>query len=335
MEDDYQVDIAEKSKRPLVLRDFTKNPNSPQCYDQLIAWITPQYDLATYLQAVDSCLVSTTSTQGDSPLSRLALIDSPLDESSWDDCLTFAETVGCLMVTFVTMNKTVMVDDTDNDIKYINTNPLNLEPRSTFRVKQEDKGSELWVIGLLDNSEDEISGDELDDMREEDKGYGNEELPGMPQDQNNSDLGIMLMNNNAQLSHSPSRTVEQEYQDFDIQNAEQLDQVDADFNNIALTELEGAHDPDAQAQKEDQMDNVDVDCWVNVLVRVVAVGAVEVLSELSRCQSCCQSCCQSSAAVRAVVRAVVRAPNIQAAPQTHAVTTASNYSRELDGKEGE
>jgi hypothetical protein len=79
MEDDHPVDIAEKFKRPRVLRDFTKNPNVPQCYDQLVAWITRQYDLAIYLQAVDSCLASTTSTQGDSPLCRFELIDSALD----------------------------------------------------------------------------------------------------------------------------------------------------------------------------------------------------------------------------------------------------------------
>jgi hypothetical protein len=69
----------------------------------------------------------------------------------------------------------------------------------------------------------------------------------------------MPITNNALPSHSSSWTAEQEDQDFDIQNAEELDQVDADFNNIALTELEGANDPDAQAQKEDQTDNVDVD----------------------------------------------------------------------------
>jgi len=136
MEDDHPVDIAEKLKSPRVMSDFTKNPNAPQCYDQLVAWITWQYDLATYLRAVDSCLASTTSTQGDSPLSRFALIASPLDESSWEDCLTFAEIEGRLMVTFVTINKTVMVDDTDNEIEYIKTNPLNLERTSTIRVKQ-------------------------------------------------------------------------------------------------------------------------------------------------------------------------------------------------------
>jgi hypothetical protein len=39
---------------------------------------------------------------------------------------------------------------------------------------------------------------------------------------------------------------------------EELDQVDADLNNIALTELEGANDPDVQALKEDQADHADV-----------------------------------------------------------------------------
>ena len=259
MEDDHPVDIAEMLKRPRVLRDFTKNPNAPQCYDLLVAWITRQYDLATYLRAVDSCLASTTSTKGDSPLSRFALIDSPLDESSWDDCLTFAEIEGRLMLTFVTINKTVMVDDTDNEIEYIKTNPLNLERISTIRVKQEDEDSETSVIDLLDSSEDETSGDELDDMEDEEEGEEKEEVPGMPGDQDDSDPGIMPITNNALPSHSSGRTAEQEDQDFDIQNAEELDQVDADFNNIALTELEGANDPDAQAQKEDQTDNVDVD----------------------------------------------------------------------------
>jgi hypothetical protein len=70
MEDDHPVNIAEKLKRPRVLTDFTKYPNAPQCYDKLVAWITRQYDLATYFRAVDSCLASTISTQGDSPLSR-------------------------------------------------------------------------------------------------------------------------------------------------------------------------------------------------------------------------------------------------------------------------
>jgi len=259
MEDDHSVDDGEKLKWPRVLRDFTKNPNAPQCYDQLVAWITRQYYLAAYLQAVDSSLASTTSTQGDSPLSRLALIYSPLDELSWDDCLTFAEIEGRLMMTFVTINKTVMVDDTDNEIEYIKTNPINLERTSTIRVKQQDEDSETSVIDLLDSSEDETSGNELDDMEEEEEGDGKEELPGMSEDQDNYDPGMMPITDNTLPSHSSGRTAETEDQDLDIQNEEELDQVDADFNNIALTELEGANDADAQAQKEDKTDNVDVD----------------------------------------------------------------------------
>jgi hypothetical protein len=307
MGDDHLVDIADKLNRPRVLRDFTKNPSAPQCYDQHVAWITQQYELATYLRGVDSCLASTMSTKGDSPLSRFALIDSPLDKSSWDDCLTCAEIERCLMVTFVTSNKTVMVDHTDNEIEYIKTNPLNLEQTSTIRVKQEDEDIETSGIDLLDSSEEETSGDELDDMEQEEEGEGNEELPGMPEDQDDSDPGIMPITNIALPSNSPGRTAEQEDQDFAIQNAEELHRVDADFNKIALTELEGANDPDGQAQKQDQTDNVDVDWLVTALVRVVAVRSVELLSALSRCQRCCQSCCQSSAAVRAAVRATVRA----------------------------
>jgi len=80
MEVDHPVVIAEKFERPQFLTDITNDPNPHQCYDQLVAWMTQQYDLATYLQAVDSCLASTTCTQGDSPFPGFALIDSPLDE---------------------------------------------------------------------------------------------------------------------------------------------------------------------------------------------------------------------------------------------------------------
>ena len=78
MEDDDPVDSAEKLKRCQVLRDFRKNPNVPQCYEKHVAWITWQYELAIYLRAVDSCLVSTKSGQGDSPLYRIALSASRL-----------------------------------------------------------------------------------------------------------------------------------------------------------------------------------------------------------------------------------------------------------------
>jgi hypothetical protein len=49
-----------------------------------------------------------------------------LGESSWDDCLNFADIEDQLMLTFVTINKTVMVDDTQHEIEYIKTDSLNL-----------------------------------------------------------------------------------------------------------------------------------------------------------------------------------------------------------------
>jgi hypothetical protein len=97
MEDNCVVDTVEKFKWSRVLTKLIKNPDGPQGNDQLVACPAQQYDLATYLWAVDSCLASTMSTQGDHPLSRCALIDSPLDKSSWDHCLTFSEIEGCLM----------------------------------------------------------------------------------------------------------------------------------------------------------------------------------------------------------------------------------------------
>ena len=225
--------------------------------------------------------------QGDSPLSRFALIDSPLDDLSWDDSLTFTEIEGCVMVTFNPITQTVMVDNTGNVIEYIKTNPLNLEWISTIKVNQEKEDNKPVVIALLDSSKNEISGDELDhnEEEEEDEGdeAGKEELLGMSED--NLDPGFMLINTNIAARYSPSRTVDLEDQDFELQNTEELDQVDADINNIALTEQEGAKNPAVQAKKEDQADFAHVDWWITVLVR-----AVKLLSELSRCQSCCQSC---------------------------------------------
>jgi len=195
MEDDHLVAIAEELKRRRVLRDLTKNSNARQCYDQLVAWITSQYDLPTYFEAVDFSLASTTSTQDDSPLFRFALIDSPLDESSWDDCLSFAENKGRLKVTFVTFNKMVMVKHTDNEIEYIKNNPLNLELTSTIGVKHKDKHCEPLVIYLIDTSGDKIVADGLDDMQEVERREAKEEIPGMPEDQDDSDQGIMPITN--------------------------------------------------------------------------------------------------------------------------------------------
>jgi hypothetical protein len=181
-------------------------------------------------------------------------------------------------------------------------------------------------------------------MDEEEEREGNGELPGMPEDQDNSNLGIMPLTHNALTSHYPSQTVENQDQDINIQNAKQLDLVDPDFNNIAIMDLEGANDSDAQAQKEDRIDNVDVDWRVNVLVRVVAGRALELLLELSccqgSCQSSCQSCgqscyqssCQSSAAVKAVVRAVDRAqPSVRAAVR---MLIEANFYSQVSGADG-
>jgi hypothetical protein len=46
------------------------------------------------------------------------------------------------------------------------------------------------------------------------------------------------------------------------------------FRIITLTELEGANNANVPAQKENQTDNVDLDWWVTVLIRVVSVRAI-------------------------------------------------------------
>jgi len=150
------------------------------------------------------------STQGDSPLCRFAQIDSPLDELSRNNCLTSAEIEARLMVTFVTINHTVMVDDTNNGIEYIKTNPLNMEPTLTIRVKQEAEECESLLIDLLDSSENEISGDSLTDNEEEEEGkeQRKEELLRMLED--NSELGIRPITTNAPPRNSPSHTVKLE-----------------------------------------------------------------------------------------------------------------------------
>jgi len=45
------------------------------------------------------------------------------------------------MVTFITSNKMVMVDNTNNEIDYIQPNPFNHEQTLRMRVKQEDEDS--------------------------------------------------------------------------------------------------------------------------------------------------------------------------------------------------
>jgi hypothetical protein len=130
-------------------------------------------------------------------------------------------------------------------------------------VNHKEDDSESLVIDLLDRSEDQISGDELDDTEEEEEEVeeeednGKKELPGMSEDI--TEPGSMPITNNSTPRNPLRCIVELEDQDFEIHNAEELDQVDTDFNNIAVMELEGANNPNVQAQKEDQADNADVD----------------------------------------------------------------------------
>jgi len=193
----------------------------------------------------------------------------------------------------------------------IKTNPLNLEETSTVTINQHQENSNLLNQDRLDSSRDQICAGEWDDVEKKEEQEGKEEQPGMSEVQDNSELGIMLIATHAWHSNSPRQMVYQEDQDFTIQNTEEFDMVDADYINIALWKLEGATDHNLHAQMEDLIEHVDADCWVTVLVRVVALRAIELLSELSRypscCQSCCQSCRQSAAAVRAAVRVAVRA----------------------------
>jgi len=93
-----------------------------------------------------------------------------------------------------------------------------------------------------------------------------EELPWMPEYQEDSEPGIMPSTRTVLQLHSHSDTVELEDHDIKIQLIEELGQVDSHFNNIARLELEGANDPNEQAQKEIQADNADVNWSVTVPV---------------------------------------------------------------------
>jgi hypothetical protein len=75
-------------------------------------------------------------------------------------------------------------------------------------VKQEDYNSEPLVIDLQASSNDKISADELDDMEEDEEGEWNEELPGMSEDQDDSNLGIMQNTKNASPSHFSVQAVQ-------------------------------------------------------------------------------------------------------------------------------
>jgi hypothetical protein len=86
----------------------------------------------------------------------------------------------------------------------------------SIRFKQQGQDSEPLVIDLLDCSEDGISGDESDDIEEEEEGEGKKVLLGMPKVQDDSDLGIMPITINIVPSPFSSWTVEPENPDFDL-----------------------------------------------------------------------------------------------------------------------
>jgi hypothetical protein len=76
-------------------------------------------------------------------------------------------------------------------------------------VKQENKDREPLVIDLLDISEDEIGDEESDDIKEKQDWKPKEELLAMPENQDNSHPGIMLIANNVPPIESPGWTVQQ------------------------------------------------------------------------------------------------------------------------------
>lgn len=59
------------------------------------------------------------------------------------------------------------MDNTENEIQLIKTNPINLGRILTIWAKHEDKDSKPLRIDLLDSSKSEIIGNEFNDMEEE------------------------------------------------------------------------------------------------------------------------------------------------------------------------
>jgi len=167
----------------------------------------------------------------------------------------------------------VMVDNRNNKSEYIDNNPLNWEWTSVIRVKLVDEAWKLLVIDILDNSGDEISGDELNVTSEEEEGEGKKERQGMHENQDNSKPRIVPITNVSPQWNSPGQPGEMEVKDVEIWISHEYDWADADMENITLTEQKEANLPDVEAQTQDQTDNVNMCWWITVLVRVVAVRA--------------------------------------------------------------
>jgi hypothetical protein len=82
------------------------------------------------------------------------------------DFLRVVKIEGLLIVIYVTISTAVMVNETDNEIIYIKTNPLCVEETSTIREKHDDGDSELRGIHLRDSTGDKIGSNQLDDMEQ-------------------------------------------------------------------------------------------------------------------------------------------------------------------------
>jgi len=90
-------------------------------------------------------------------------------------------------------------------------------------VKQAEDFTQPLVIDLLARSGNIISANALDYIvgeTEDVKRTGKEELLGMPEDQDNSELGIIQKRYNAMTRNSPSQTDTMKDQDYKILNVE-------------------------------------------------------------------------------------------------------------------
>jgi hypothetical protein len=153
-------------------------------------------------------------------------MNSPLDKSYWDDCQTLGKIEGHLMATFITIHRMVIEDDSKNEIEYIKTNLLDLERTPTITVKQEEQDSEHLLIDLLDSSGNKISADELDDLEKEGrrkKGKGRKSYWGCRRTRTILNLESCRLLTMHPPRNSPSWTIKQKDQHFEIQNSEELD----------------------------------------------------------------------------------------------------------------
>jgi len=135
--DGYSLDIIQKMEWPHMSEVIRSNLYASQYYDWLVTWVFPQSNQATYWEAIVSYLVSPLRTQDHSELYRFPLIESGLDKSMWDGYWTISDIQGCQVVTFVAINKTVIMEWTNKQIIHFQTHPLNLRLIAIVSVRQE------------------------------------------------------------------------------------------------------------------------------------------------------------------------------------------------------